>query len=489
MPLNGILNNNNILINTSLNNGFNNIYTYSNKLLNKLLKNSRNGEIICFCNAKIFKNGEFLDKQSLSRVNWSQLFICNGKVIETTEKPNIFVDCEGLILAPGFIDIQLNGAFGIDFTQICTENFEENEKENIQKMEIVKNKLLKYGVTSFCPTIITSQQKVYFNCLKLIEKMKTLNYERISAQIIEIGSNQEIFRLINLKYFFATCAHFEGPFINPKRAGCHPTEYIIPINNPLEIDLFYSLNSPSKLISNLSIVTLAPELENSEKSIKLLNNKNIRVCIGHSNADMKVGENALDAGATGITHLFCAMAGFHHRKPGIIDLLLSTKTTKQKSKQIYYGIIADGVHISETSIQLAFCLNPNGAMLVTDGISALGLNEGKHLLGNKIIKVEGRKATVDGTDILAGSVASMIDCIKLFSSCIEKRHENRGFASALKAATFTPANFLGIQQQKGTLIAGSDADFVLIDERRMEIIATFIGGIKCFDSIYCQYHS
>uniref|UniRef100_A0A915M7C2 N-acetylglucosamine-6-phosphate deacetylase n=1 Tax=Meloidogyne javanica TaxID=6303 RepID=A0A915M7C2_MELJA len=366
----------------------------------------------------------------------SQLFICNGKVIETTEKPNIFVDCEGLILAPGFIDIQLNGAFGIDFTQICTENFEENEKENIQKMEIVKNKLLKYGVTSFCPTIITSQQKVYFNCLKLIEKMKTLNYERISAQIIG--------------------AHFEGPFINPKRAGCHPTEYIIPINNPLEIDLFYSLNSPSKLISNLSIVTLAPELENSEKSIKLLNNKNIRVCIGHSNADMEIGENALDAGATGITHLFCAMAGFHH---------------------------PDGVHISETSIQLAFCLNPNGAMLVTDGISALGLNEGKHLLGNKIIKVEGRKATVDGTDILAGSVASMIDCIKLFSSCIEKRHENRGFASALKAATFTPANFLGIQQQKGTLIAGSDADFVLIDERRMEIIATFIGGIKCFDSV------
>uniref|UniRef100_A0A914NAI4 N-acetylglucosamine-6-phosphate deacetylase n=1 Tax=Meloidogyne incognita TaxID=6306 RepID=A0A914NAI4_MELIC len=328
-------------------------------------------------------------------------------------------------------------------------------------MEIVKNKLLKFGVTSFCPTIITSQQKVYFNCLKLIEKMKTLNYERLSAQIIG--------------------AHFEGPFINPKRAGCHPTEYIIPINNHLEIDLFYSLNSPSKLISNLSIVTLAPELENSEKSIKILNNKNIRVCIGHSNADMEIGENALDAGATGITHLFCAMAGFHHRKPGIIDLLLST--TKQKSKQIYYGIIADGVHISETSIQLAFCLNPNGAMLVTDGISALGLNEGKHLLGNKIIKVEGRKATVDGTDILAGSVASMIDCIKLFSSCIEKRHENRGFASALKAATFTPANFLGIQQQKGTLIAGSDADFVLIDERRMEIIATFIGGIKCFDSV------
>nr|CAD2196261.1 unnamed protein product [Meloidogyne enterolobii] len=454
MPLNGILNNNNILINTSLNNGFNNIYTYSNKLLNKLLKNSRNGEIICFCNAKIFKNGEFLDKQS-------QLFICNGKVIETTEKPDIFVDCEGLILAPGFIDIQLNGAFGIDFTQICTENYEENEKENIQKMEIVKNKLLKYGVTSFCPTIITSQQKVYFNCLKLIEKMKTLNNERLSAQIIG--------------------AHFEGPFINPKRAGCHPTEYIIPINNHLEIDLFYSLNSPSKLISNLSIVTLAPELENSEKSIKILNNKNIRVCIGHSNADMEIGENALDAGATGITHLFCAMAGFHHRKPGIIDLLLSTK--KQKSKQIYYGIIADGVHISETSIQLAFCLNPNGAMLVTDGISALGLNEGKHLLGNKIIKVEGRKATVDGTDILAGSVASMIDCIKLFSSCIEKRHENRGFASALKAATYTPANFLGIQQQKGTLIAGNDADFVLIDERRMEIIATFIGGIKCFDSV------
>nr|CAD2205960.1 unnamed protein product [Meloidogyne enterolobii] len=431
-------------------------------------------KLFVFVMLKYSKMENFLDKQS-------QLFICNGKVIETTEKPDIFVDCEGLILAPGFIDIQLNGAFGIDFTQICAENYEENEKQNIQKMEIVKNKLLKYGVTSFCPTIITSQQKVYFNCLKLIEKMKTLNYERISAQIIG--------------------AHFEGPFINPKRAGCHPTEYIIPINNHLEIDLFYSLNSPSKLISNLSIVTLAPELENSEKSIKILNNKNIRVCIGHSNADMEIGENALDAGATGITHLFCAMAGFHHRKPGIIDLLLSTKTTKQKSKQIYYGIIADGVHISETSIQLAFCLNPNGAMLVTDGISALGLNEGKHLLGNKIIKVEGRKATVDGTDILAGRFfrniflfklnlffhltvfASMIDCIKLFSSCIEKRHENRGFASALKAATFTPANFLGIQQQKGTLIAGSDADFVLIDERRMEIIATFIGGIKCFDSV------
>ncbi|KAL7070269.1 hypothetical protein ACQ4LE_010392 [Meloidogyne hapla] len=450
MSLNGnnyILNKNNILFNNSIKNGFNNIYFYSNQLLNKLLTNSRNGEIICFCNAKIFKNGEFLNKQS-------QLFVCNGKVIENTEKedlkPNLFIDCEGLILAPGFIDIQLNGAFGIDFTQICNEeNNEEEEKENIKKMEIVKNKLLKYGVTSFCPTIITSQQKAYFNCLKLIEKMKILNNKEFSAQIIG--------------------AHFEGPFINPKRAGCHPIEYIIPINNNL--DLF-----SSKLISNLSIVTLAPELENSEKLIKILNNKNIRVCIGHSNADMKIAENALNVGATGITHLFCAMAGFHHRNPGIIDLLLS-----KQSKQLYYGIIADNIHISETSIQLAYCLNPNGAILVTDGISALGLNEGKHLLGNKIILVEGRKATVDGTEILAGSVASMIDCIKHFSSCIEKRNENQGISAALKAATFNPANFLGIQQQKGTLIKGSDADFVLIDERKMEIIATFIEGIKCFD--------
>ncbi|KAL3108149.1 hypothetical protein niasHT_016340 [Heterodera trifolii] len=166
----------------------------------------------------------------------------------------------------------------------------------------------------------------------------------------------------------------------------------------------------------------------------------------------------------------------HRRDAGIFGLLAMSGI-----QSVYYGIIADGIHVNELAIQLAFSANPLGAILVTDCIAALGLGDGVHSLGEVSVRVEGAVAKVDdGSETLAGSVSSMPHCVRTFSKVISKfSSKSDGLAEAMKAATLNPASFLGIAHQMGTLKEGSNADFVLVDGQA-NVFATFIGAIKCF---------
>lgn len=370
------------------------------------------------------------------------LWVRDGKILDPRElffaekkKADFKVDCKNLIISPGFIDLQLNGGFAVDFSS-CLSNIEEGVNK-------VAKGLLQYGVTSFCPTLVTSPPKVY---QLLLSKIKRCPGSSKGAGILGI--------------------HLEGPFISPKKKGAHPEEHIRNLDGGFE-----SLKAVYNDLSNVSMITLAPELKNSSEVIRELKKRSIIVSVGHSVADLPEAELAINEGAGMITHLFNAMLSFHHRDPGMVGLLTSNKIGGQ---QIYYGLIADGIHTHPAALRIAFRSNPKGLVLVTDAMSAVGLDSGEHKLGQLLVRKEGMKATLAGTNTLAGSVATMPHCIRHFykNACCTVEE-------ALECATLHPALCFGIEKQKGTLEYGTDADFVFLDDA-LNVRATFIAGEKVF---------
>ncbi|KAK7070228.1 putative N-acetylglucosamine-6-phosphate deacetylase, partial [Halocaridina rubra] len=130
----------------------------------------------------------------------------------------------------------------------------------------------------------------------------------------------------------------------------------------------------------------------------------------HSNGNLEDGEAAVNCGASFITHLFNAMLPFHHRDPGLVGLL----TSKLVSRPVHYGIIADGMHTHPAALRIAYRTHPKGLVLVTDAMSAMGLGEGEHHIGQLLVRVEGKRALLAGTETLAGSIVTMDDCVRHF---------------------------------------------------------------------------
>ncbi|XP_035770014.1 N-acetylglucosamine-6-phosphate deacetylase [Neolamprologus brichardi] len=174
------------------------------------------------------------------------------------------------------------------------------------------------------------------------------------------------------------------------------------------------------------------------------------VLAGHSAADLSQAEEAVQHGASFITHLFNAMLPFHHRDPGIVGLLTSDRIPAGRA--VYYGMIADGIHTNPAALRIAHRAHPSGLVLVTDAITAMGLPPGRHTLGQQVIEIQGLHAYVAGTKTLSGSIATMDMCVRHF-----KQASGCSVQEALEAASLHPAQLLGISPKKGKLDYGSDA--------------------------------
>ena len=196
--------------------------------------------------------------------------------------------------------------------------------------------------------------------------------------------------------------------------------------------------------------------------------RNILISMGHSDALLEQGERAIENGATLVTHLFNAMNAFHHRDPGIA-LVITTDIFE--SKNAYYGIIADGIHIHKEVVKLAYRANPERMCLVTDAISALGLQDGNYYCGQQNFEVKGTKAVVAGTETLIGAICPLWSAVKNlhdWTMC--------SWAYALQTASFHPAKALSLDKYKGTLNFGADADFIMIHLDGFKLLSTWIAG-------------
>jgi N-acetylglucosamine-6-phosphate deacetylase len=365
--------------------------------------------------------------------------INNGKIVEIgsmgeLEKENEFeiIELPGHYKAiPGLIDVHIHGVNGADTMDATKE-----------ALDIMVTALPKEGTTSFLATTMTQEGKQIENALinagQYIEEQQSIG----KAEILGL--------------------HLEGPFVNSKRAGAQPIQHII---DP-DLALFQKWQNLTS--GNIKLVTLAPERPGGLEMIRYLKSNGIIASIGHTDATFDEVDEAIDAGANHITHLFNQMRGLHHREPGVVGAAFLRDELKAE-------IIVDGVHVRPEMVKLAFKQKQSeGLILITDSMRAKCLKNGKYDLGGQEVTVKNGKAVLeDGT--LAGSILKLGHAVKniiAYTGC--------PLEDAIEMASVNPAKQLNIYDRKGSIAVGKDADIVILDEE-MEVYMTLCHGAIAFN--------
>lgn len=336
------------------------------------------------------------------------------------------LDAHGLILAPGFIDLQFNGGFGHDFTA------------DPSAIWTVAAQYARYGVTAFLPTIITSP-------------LETI----AAAREIVMHAPADFRGTLPLGL------HVEGPFLNVKKKGAHNPNYLRPPSLEAVRDW-----SPE---TGVQIVTLAPELPGALDVIRSLVGRGVVVSAGHTMATYDEAIAGFDAGIRYGTHLFNAMPAFVHREPGLPGALLA-------DPRVTVGFIADGIHTHPSVIGVVWrALEGRRMSLVTDAMAALGMPAGRHLLGDYDVYVDETSARLaDGT--LAGSILSLDQALRnviQVTGCT--------LNEALAGMTTTAARVLGQEEERGRVAPGSRADLVLLTPD-LHVHSTIVAGEVVYEA-------
>jgi N-acetylglucosamine-6-phosphate deacetylase len=325
---------------------------------------------------------------------------------------------EAAYIAPGFIDLQANGGFGVEVG------------EDPAAIRTLAARLPETGVTAFLPTIITSPPEFYPKAIAAFAAAKDAPGAR------PLG------------------LHVEGPFLSPQRHGAHRRDLIEDADLRL-LDVLLESNA-------VRLVTLAPERPDAPELIRRLKARGILISLGHTDATYEQFEAAISAGAHMATHLYNAMSPFGHREPGAIGAALL-------DDRVTVGLIADGVHSHRASIQLAFSMKRKARIaLVTDMMAAAGMPPGTYALGGQAVIVDGTSARLaDGT--LAGSLLTMDQAVRKMVQWTDAHAWD-----ALGMASRIPARLLGLEH-RGRIRVGDIADLVLLD-RDLHVQMTIIGG-------------
>ncbi|HBU98419.1 N-acetylglucosamine-6-phosphate deacetylase [Thalassospira lucentensis] len=371
-------------------------------------------------NARIFDGTDFLDGKSV--------IVRDGnvdKIVDAAALPAdlTVIDGNGQMLAPGLIDVQVNGGGGVLL----------NDQPTVDGVRAIMQAHRKYGTTAMLPTLITDHRG----------KMETA----IAAVTDAIDAG--VPGIVGI--------HLEGPYLNPERKGVHSADII----RPMEDDAIELL---TRLPNGRILVTMAPE-KAAKGTIKALADKGVLVCAGHTAGNYAHIQSAIDEGLRGFTHLFNAMSPMTHREPGVAGAAMADDTT-------WCGLIADGYHVHPAVLKVAIRAKAKGKiMLVTDAMPTVGADDKRFMLGGEeIIAADGRCALADGT--LAGSDLDMISAVK---NCVEMVGLDLG--EALRMASLYPAEFLKLDDKMGRIAPGYQADMILFDDA-FNVSRSWINGAE-----------
>ncbi len=328
------------------------------------------------------------------------------------------------VLAPGLVDIQLNGAYGHDFAAADRDAWRQ-----------VAARLPETGVTAFVPTVITAP-------IPQLEGTLT-RYRELRAELDALGGA------------WTLGIHCEGPFLAAERRGAH-REDLLADPTPESVDTLLDAAD-----GHMAYLTLAAERPGAVAAVHRLVSAGVRVAVGHSDATDQQVRTAVDAGASLVTHLFNAQRPLHHRQPGVVGAALA-------DPRLTAGLIVDLHHVAPTAVRVAFAAAPGRLALVTDAIAAMGMPAGTYHLGGQRVSVTDDAPPVRDDGTLAGSVLQLDAAV---GNCIRCGVDP---ATAVAAATRVPADALG-RADIGRLRAGARADLVWLD-REWRAAATWVGG-------------
>lgn len=354
----------------------------------------------------------------------ADLTIDNGIIKDFNENTNGLELDDKYIVVPGFIDRHIHGANGSD-TMYGTFK----DLDNISKT------IAEEGVTSFLPTTMTDDEGRIKKALKNIK------------DYIDSG------RIVGAEVIGA---HLEGPFISPKHKGAQPLEYIL---KP-DVKKFQEFEEASG--GNIREVTFAYEEDGSE-FCKYLASKNITASLGHTDAKYDDVCKAVLDGATSATHTYNAMKGLHHREAGTVGgVFLNDK--------IYAEVICDFVHVSPAAMKVLFKMKGKDKVtIITDALECKHCPDGKYKLAGQDVFLVGKEARLaDGT--LAGSTLYMNDGIRNLKDLLEL-----SITDAVDLASINPAKALKVDNKKGSIKIGKDADFAVID-KDLNVYMTVVKG-------------
>ena len=337
---------------------------------------------------------------------------------KTHEYPECFV-------LPGFVDLQVNGSFGVD---VATDPGRLGE---------LSERLVATGTTGYLPTVISSPVRSYREVIPALAR----SMEGPLGGAEPLG------------------LHLEGPFVNPNQRRAHPEEGV----HPPDEDLLNELLD----LGPVRMLTLAPELKGAAELAEAAERRGVVVSAGHSDAHFGLAYGSFDRRVVGVTHLFNAMRGIHHREPGLPGAAFA-------HPRAVCGIIADGRHVHPQIVALALrMLGPDRLYLTTDAIAATGMGPGEYPLASRrtyLDAAEGVPTLSDGT--IAGSILTMDEAFRnilAFTGCT--------VPEAARMSAATPARLVG-EERKGRLAPGYDADVTVLGPDNLAVAAVYKGGEK-----------
>lgn len=360
-------------------------------------------------------NAKYLDKDF--RLAEGDIQVEEGKIVRVgpalSRKPEeTAVDCAGYTIVPGFVDVHIHGCDGADACDGTPE-----------ALHTMARFLLAHGVTSFCPTTMTTGREVIERALLAAKDLHDTPLED-GAKVVGVN--------------------MEGPFISKERKGAQKEEDIVAPNFPLFQELFDLSGGLVKLVD------VAPEQPGGQEFVKKAKEL-CTVSIAHTVSNYDQAKEAFDWGVTHATHLFNAMSGLHHRDPGVVGAVLDDGRVRGE-------LVCDGQHIHPAVLKTAFRVLGDRALIVSDSMRANGLPEGAAFdLGGQMVTVTGGKATLaDGT--IAGSVSNLHQEVKNLVSW------GVPFERAVKSASLIPARAIGLDGEIGSIEPGKAADLVVLDQ-------------------------
>lgn len=361
----------------------------------------------------------------------------SGQVV-IAEEPWIQLDAEGRMLLPGFIDLHVHGGGGYDVMKGSADELYGMCRFHASR-----------GTTSLLATTLTASHEEIISAL-----------EAAAVAVQDTEREPDGAHLLGI--------HLEGPFLNQTRCGAQNPD---DLREP-SIEEFESFWSASQ--GQIKLMAIAPELHSAEEVIVHAVNRGVTVSLAHTDADYLTMKKAVEWGATQVTHLFNGMRPLHHREPGVAGAALMLD-------ELAVELICDGHHVHPDLVKWVFDIKPEGkVIMITDSMCAAGCPNGEYLLGKLPVLMHNGQVHLkldDGSlGSLAGSSLTMIDALSRTAAFTGKE-----IADIVPALTLHPATQIGVQDRKGTIELGKDADIVIIDEE-FQIYQTYVQGHRVYDA-------